>query len=261
MPSTAYEIHVTLLRQADQVISFASAITKLEKHKDSAETFFTSRDALMSSFKAPPANPELHTSWTARCSWEKQIFASQSPAVQVLADAYRLRANDFLQALHAEWAPLYPVAPSAEPIPLTITAARELAATPPPVDSDPLVFYIVVRTTLSPGKVAAQTAHAGRYLVKAYYEHFLKTGFAPGTDRWSVYQDWEKTGQITVILAATSEQFQELSKNDDCCVVVVDAGRNEVAPGTQTALGFYPMRKSKVPKMFKRLQSYRGISS
>ena len=92
---------------------------------------------------------------------------------------------------------------------------------------------IVVRKDLrlSPGKLAAQVAHAS---VEAY----RKSGSRQK-------QAWEEDGCKKVVLKAASEAelfaLQEAARKAKLPASVIrDAGRTEVEPGTVTALGIGP---------------------
>ena len=57
-----------------------------------------------------------------------------------------------------------------------------------------------------------------------------------------------------VVLKANETQWRQLKKITD--VVVVDAGYTEIAPNSETILGFWPILKSQAPEEIKKLQVY-----
>jgi len=58
-------------------------------------------------------------------------------------------------------------------------------------------------------------------------------------------------------LVADDKEWEKL-KEQLWCFVVKDAGLTEVDPGTETVMALWPMRKSEVPKLVKRLQTLKG---
>jgi PTH2 family peptidyl-tRNA hydrolase len=95
---------------------------------------------------------------------------------------------------------------------------------------------IVVRSDLkmSPGKMAAQVAHASHSAAEA----------AKKTDKqW--YDDWWSEGQKKVVVKAAGEDeilqlFHDARANSLPCYLINDAGLTELAPGTTTSLGVGP---------------------
>ena len=119
-------------------------------------------------------------------------------------------------------------------------------------NDDYAVYYIVNKNLkMNKGKIAAQCCHANTSLIQVMERKKL-----------SFYKPWLNTGEATVVLAATAEQFQEIydkwskpkSVNDIWCVGQVDAGRTQVEPGTMTVIGFRPMKKSEQPDELKELK-------
>ncbi|RMF90981.1 MAG: peptidyl-tRNA hydrolase [Methanobacteriota archaeon] len=95
---------------------------------------------------------------------------------------------------------------------------------------------IVVRTDLkmSPGKMAAQVAHAS---LSAAEE---------AAARWQDwYRAWKAEGQKKVVVKAASEDeiielYNRARAGDVPCYIVNDAGLTELPPGTTTTLGIGP---------------------
>lgn len=99
---------------------------------------------------------------------------------------------------------------------------------------------IVVRKDLnmSPGKIAAQVAHASIGAWKGASERARKA--------------WEKEGAKKVVLQANSrEQLLELKekagKLPKC--LITDAGMTEVPPGTETCLGLGPATDGEIDRI------------
>ncbi len=117
------------------------------------------------------------------------------------------------------------------------------------VDGDPLVMYLVVRESLSmsPGKLAAQCGHAVQMLMQAYSDVQGSPG-ARDFDAW-LGGDYRK-----VVLRADERAWEKLRHEPVVHVRVRDLGLTEVAGGSETVLGFWPMRKSAASKTLKRLR-------
>lgn len=145
---------------------------------------------------------------------------------------------------------------------------------------DPIVMYLVVRESLGMGvgKTAAQCAHASQMLLLKYVRWLsnnnlwgtLKTwigkifhvwlGSDPDwdahihNDNWTpLFRDWLQTSFRKVVLRADDKEWVKLKELPNH-VIVIDAGLTEIAPGSETVIGFLPMRKSHVPKAIKKLQ-------
>jgi PTH2 family peptidyl-tRNA hydrolase len=95
---------------------------------------------------------------------------------------------------------------------------------------------------MSPGKLAAQVAHAA---VSAVINENLK---------FYKIQSWKEEGQPKVVLAAINEDvlFQLQSKANERevkNVLIRDAGRTELEPGTVTCLSIGPDEDSVINKL------------
>lgn len=124
---------------------------------------------------------------------------------------------------------------------------------------DVLVSYIIVRPNLSPGKTAAQCAHAGQQLqilFQEYKDYYVtKEKYTP--DMY-LYEDWIKNGVRKIVLQSTSEEeFEYFRKEAD--VEIIDAGFTEVEAGTCTVVVFWPNYKSKLKDKFGHLKSYKEL--
>ncbi|XP_031636167.1 probable peptidyl-tRNA hydrolase 2 [Contarinia nasturtii] len=116
--------------------------------------------------------------------------------------------------------------------------------------SEPMQMSLVVRNDLkmSPGKIAAQCAHAAvmcyEKAAKAKPEHL---------------NAWIHLGQPKIILrVSTQGEIEYLAKiaNEKQIVngLVRDAGRTEVLAGTVTVVGIGPDTKAKVDEVTKKLK-------
>jgi peptidyl-tRNA hydrolase, PTH2 family len=128
---------------------------------------------------------------------------------------------------------------------------------------DPIVMYLIVRESLgmSIGKTAAQCAHASQMLILKHQEeldYFDDSVEYPYTfaEQLSLFKEWLNTSFRKVVLRADDKEWAKIKEEfkDKLMVVVVDAGLTEIASGSETVIGLWPMRKSEVPKIVKRLQ-------
>lgn len=140
--------------------------------------------------------------------------------------------------------------------------------------TDPIVMYLIVRESLemSPGKTAAQCAHASQMLTLKYV--FLKYrapntfGIVHTTDPKTgilvedisamsnirIFEEWLDKSFRKVVLRANDHQFERMKKEFTNHIVVVDAGLTEIDPGSETVLGLWPMYRSTCPKYLTKLQ-------
>jgi len=108
---------------------------------------------------------------------------------------------------------------------------------------------ILVRSDLklSPGKLAVQVAHASVLCT-------LKS------DKILI-NDWLSKGSKKVVLKVKSEAELHKFKNEADQMglksyLVTDAGRTEIAPGTETCLAIGPSQEDKIDKLTKDLSMY-----
>ena len=138
-------------------------------------------------------------------------------------------------------------------------------------EEDPLTMYIAVRESLnmSLGKTCIQVGHVTQRLQQKYQELFNEADsyldpiyrdigyeLIPKDilDKLNIYNDWVKVGIRKVSLRADEKEWVKLKELPDH-ILIVDAGHTELAPGTETVIGFWPMLKSQRPKILKRLQA------
>lgn len=120
---------------------------------------------------------------------------------------------------------------------------------------DPLIMYLVVRESLnmSIGKTAAQCAHASQMLLLKYIDLKFQDKENP---KLITFNQWLQSSFRKVVLRADDKEFNKLKFEycSDSMVVVVDSGLTEIEAGSETVIGLFPIYKSQVPKMIKRLQ-------
>lgn len=140
---------------------------------------------------------------------------------------------------------------------------------------DPIVMYLIVRESLGMGmgKTAAQCAHASQMLLLKHIAlekelvnlEGVEENFGPLTKDEEIYWDanqpkyfvflsWLDTSFRKVVLRADDKEWVKLKEIPNH-VLVVDAGLTEIAAGSETVIGFWPMHKSEVPKLIKKLQA------
>lgn len=131
---------------------------------------------------------------------------------------------------------------------------------------DPIVMYLVVKTSLemSIGKTVAQGGHAVQMLqlkfdaLKQACDWVAVAHGSPPAKQISedvmIFQEWLGTSFRKVVLACKDKDWEKIKEAVPNHVVVVDAGLTEIAAGSETVLGLWPMRKSERPKAVQRLQ-------
>lgn len=128
---------------------------------------------------------------------------------------------------------------------------------------DPIVMYLIVREELgmSIGKTAAQCAHASQMLQLKFNEMEREEacGWTNDTDieRMKIFQEWLDGSFRKVVLKADDKEWLKVQAafvEGVMRFTVVDAGLTELNPNTETVMGIWPMRKSEVPKLIKKLQ-------
>ena len=114
------------------------------------------------------------------------------------------------------------------------------------------------------GKIGAQIGHAVQMVMLRHLELERdawenQTSPAHPTDREAiqkfrnVMEEWLRTSFRKVVLKADDKEWAKI-KLEVSVYVVKDAGLTEVESGSETVMALWPMRKSGVPKIVKRLQ-------
>lgn len=143
---------------------------------------------------------------------------------------------------------------------------------------DPIVMYLIVHESLnmSIGKTAAQCAHASSMLMIEYFDlkeesrklqkrvieqanpqlqDALKVEYAGLNRRLSIYGEWMSSSFRKVVLRASDKEWEKVKEElKDSILIVRDAGLTEVAAGSETVIGVWPLRKSQRSKTITRLQ-------
>lgn len=143
---------------------------------------------------------------------------------------------------------------------------------------DPIVMYLVVHESLnmSIGKTAAQCAHASQMLTLNYFDlkeearklqkriietpnqslaDAMKIEYAGLNRQLSIFGEWIGSSFRKVVLRASDKEWSKLKEEfNGGIVMVVDAGLTEIAAGSETVIGIWPMRKSQRSKTISRLQ-------
>ncbi len=125
---------------------------------------------------------------------------------------------------------------------------------------DPLVMYLIIRESLemSVGKIAAQCSHGSQMLQLKFNELQLKdtAGWTSPEEKVQIeiYQKWLDTSFRKVVLRADDHRFERLRQENPNNIVVVDAGLTEIAPGSQTVLGLWPMYRSSCSRYLQKTQ-------
>eukprot|EP00961_Rhodomonas_salina_P227011 3069122-Rhodomonas_salina.1 len=121
-----------------------------------------------------------------------------------------------------------------------------------PLDSAPrglkAVFVVRADLQMSPGKIAAQVAHAALALVRNHHH-----GTATDDDRTRLLL-WQTIGEKIVVVEVEGPQQMEALQVRAREVGLIqaeihDAGRTEVEPGSQTVCGFGPHYEEEANKV------------
>jgi peptidyl-tRNA hydrolase len=128
---------------------------------------------------------------------------------------------------------------------------------------DPIVIYLIVRKSLGMdvGKIAVQVGHGVGMLMGRYAEFEVVAHQTKLTDeeypKWSITSEWLKTSYTKIAVVANDKDWEKI-KEQLPVFLVKDAGLTEVAPGSETVLVTWPMKKSEAPKIIRRLQALKS---
>ncbi len=119
-----------------------------------------------------------------------------------------------------------------------------------PTEENQLVLYSIVRKSLSmsPGKIAGQCQHAMQYLMGFIMNSFNNENVLLRTNLWLKTKTHTK-----IILEASDNEWAKLKEEYDP-IIVIDAGKTEIAAGSETVIILYPMFRDERSKTLKRLQ-------
>jgi peptidyl-tRNA hydrolase len=131
---------------------------------------------------------------------------------------------------------------------------------------DPIVMYLIVREELgmSVGKTGAQCGHAAQMVLLKYFDIKDKfdyvaaahgeSGMQAQFHKLCDFKAWLEGSFRKVVLRADDKEWLKVKEAFPDLCLVVDAGLTELNPNTETVIGLWPMRKSEVPKVIKKLQ-------
>ncbi len=127
---------------------------------------------------------------------------------------------------------------------------------------DPYIMYFVIRNSLnmSPPKLSVQIAHACEQLMLHYFNILTNSNslyLEPNQllELQFLFKSWIDSFSTKVVLTANDSKFEKLKEEfKNKSVLIVDLGKTEIPPNSETCLGLFPMRKSLAPKSIKRLQ-------
>lgn len=106
--------------------------------------------------------------------------------------------------------------------------AKELAA----------YFFINTSLGMKAGKIAAQVAHASEMIAEEIFK-ISNEGIVSDQSMIRDYMKYLQDGRTKIVLKATAEQFEKLSKEPGA-TCVIDAGRTQIPPNSMTVIGFKP---------------------
>lgn len=120
-----------------------------------------------------------------------------------------------------------------------------------------IVVYIVIPKFLkmSIGKVGVTCGHATQLLMQEH-AHRLQRREGSDVDDCEVFNTWLDSSYPKIVLGASDEEFAEVRRLSNK-IVVVDVGLKEVAAGSETAIGLWPILKSEAPLVIQKLHSLR----
>jgi peptidyl-tRNA hydrolase len=124
---------------------------------------------------------------------------------------------------------------------------------------DPLVMYLVLPTALNMdvGKVGVTCGHAVQLLFERYMERTESLDLED-RDACALFLEWRLDKNYRkVTLAANAAEFEAVKQIPNR-IVVVDHGYTEVPAESETAVGFWPMRKSQRPPLLVNLKPLRS---
>lgn len=132
-------------------------------------------------------------------------------------------------------------------------------------EEDPWVMYLIVRESLRMGigKTAAQVGHAVGILSKVYLRLFTRDQSLLGEEhlmKISNFENWESAASRKIVLKADDKEWEKIKeeyKQTNSVLgpyIVRDAGLTEIAAGSETVIGLWPIKKSQAPKIVRKLQ-------
>jgi peptidyl-tRNA hydrolase len=136
---------------------------------------------------------------------------------------------------------------------------------------DPIAICLIFREILikdvTLGKICSQIAHAQDYLRirfnkldRKYQEHINLYPDQPfyNIEPITKWNEWEQENHRKIVLKASEKEWARLKSEikEEDYALVKDAGLScGLEPGTETAIGIMPMRKSQRLPILKKLQT------
>jgi peptidyl-tRNA hydrolase len=129
------------------------------------------------------------------------------------------------------------------------------------MEDDTIAMYLIVRESLnmSIGKTAAQCSHAAQKLQIKFEEVEGKILCSENDQdddtHQNLYEEWLNNDYPKIVLKADEKEWIKLKESlSNYDVLIIDSGRTELLPNTETVIGIFPMRKNMRCKLLKRLQ-------
>jgi peptidyl-tRNA hydrolase len=136
-------------------------------------------------------------------------------------------------------------------------------------EGDPIALYVIINEELNigGGKIGGACGHIVEKIMDRYYRFVVREEVAAATntkyqpdaktiERANIIREWKNHGSRKITLKADSKEQEKLKEEfGEDLFFVQDAGHTQCAPGSITAYGVWPMRKSNRPKILKRLQA------
>jgi peptidyl-tRNA hydrolase len=135
---------------------------------------------------------------------------------------------------------------------------------------DPPVMYMIVRTDLkmSGPKIAVQVGHGVQMFMQLYAllvsGEYISGGLEVKGEPDLFSRDdvavlrltgaWLRTSYTKILLGANDHEFTKVKEENEVHIPVVDLGRTEVAPNTETLIVLPPMHKGDQSPLLKRLR-------
>lgn len=124
-----------------------------------------------------------------------------------------------------------------------------------------MYFIIPENLNMSPGKIASQCCHGIQMMLEQYHQWFAYMNNDMELNKknkllricfW-LTQKIDDARYTKIILEADEKEWKKLKEKYDG-IIIKDAGKTEVEPGTDTVMVLYPMLKSERDGLLKRLR-------
>ena len=93
------------------------------------------------------------------------------------------------------------------------------------------------------GKMCAQCGHVVSKIIRS-----LERNISAG------YKEWLKLGEAKIVLKASEDELKLILAENPGCQAIHDCGLTQIASGSLTAIGFYPMHENDAPARVKALK-------